>query len=212
MSAPFDPTLYVVTDHALARGRSPQEVVRRALAGGATMIQYREKTAPFRAMAGQADALLHLCRAAGAAFIVNDFLDVALEVGADGVHLGQDDLDPARARRLGGERLIIGVSVRTPEQARAARDAGADYLGANGVYPTATKSGLGEPLGAAGLAALGAVGLPVVAIGGIDEARAEEAVRAGAAGVAVVSAVVGAEDIEGACRALLAAIARGRKR
>jgi thiamine-phosphate pyrophosphorylase len=209
---PFDPTLYLVTDRGLSAGRSNAEVVRRALAGGATMVQYREKAAPVRSLAGEAAGLLSLCRAAGVPLIVNDHLEVAREVGADGVHLGQSDLDPARARALMGEGFIIGVSVRSPGEARAAEARGADYLAANGVFPTASKSGLGVPLGIDGLRRIvEATALPVVAIGGITPSNAFAVTRAGAAGVAVISAVTGAGDIESACTSMLAAIAFGKR-
>jgi len=209
----FDPTLYVVTDRGLSVGRGNPEVVRRALAGGATMIQYRDKAGGARSLVDEASALAALCRPAGVPFIVNDHLEVAREAGADGVHLGQSDLDPARARASMGDDFLIGVSVRDAAEAREAWEKGASYLAANGVFPTGSKFGLGAPLGIEGLRRIvEATSLPVVAIGGIDPRNAPAVIGAGAAGVAVISAVVSADDIEGACAALLAAVASGRRR
>ncbi len=208
----FDPTLYVLTDSRLSRGRDEMTVVRLALAGGATMIQYREKEASPGVQAERASALLALCRRAQVPFIINDHPEVALAAEADGVHLGQADLDPAHARRILGDDFIIGVSVRSPGEARAAQEAGADYLAASGVFPTPSKSDVGEPLGIEGLRGIVvATDLPVVAIGGIGAGNAAEVVRTGAAGVAVISAVVSADDIRAACAALLASIIQGRR-
>lgn len=209
----FDPTLYLVTDRGLSAGRSNAEVVRRALAAGVTLVQYREKAAGPRSLAGEAAALLDLCRAARVPFLVNDHLEVAREVGADGVHLGRSDLDPARARALMGDDFLIGVSVRDDREAREAEEKGASYLAANGVFPTGSKDGLGPPLGVEGLRRIAeATSLPVVAIGGIKPGNIPGVIRAGAAGVAVISAVVSADDIEAACTALLAAVAFARGR
>lgn len=207
----FDPSLYVVTDRRLSRGRSHGEVVRRAIAGGATLVQYREKGLPHDEMVEAAAVLLRTCRAAGVPLIVNDSLDVARRIGADGLHLGQDDADPAKARALMGRRFVIGVSVRSAAEAVEAAAKGADYLAANGVFPTESKTDLGQPLGIEGLSAIvHATRLPVVAIGGISEGNAAEVIRAGAAGIAVISAVVSAEDIEGACGHLREAISVAR--
>jgi thiamine-phosphate pyrophosphorylase len=206
----FDPALYVVTDRGLSRGRENAEVVRRALAGGATMIQYREKSLPDDAMAEEAAHLLVLCRAAGVPLVINDRIDVALRVGADGLHVGQGDLDPGEARRRLGDGRILGVSVHDAGEARRAEALGADYIAANGLFPTASKTDLGAPLGLDGLARIAAAtSLPVVAIGGIHAGNAASVVRAGAAGIAVISAVVSADDIEGACAVLRQAVVAG---
>ncbi|UCF32147.1 MAG: thiamine phosphate synthase [bacterium] len=207
----MDLSLYLVTDRDLSLGRTNEEVVRRALSAGVTTVQYRDKNAPARPMVSEGLVLAAMCREAGVTFIVNDRLDVALICGADGVHLGQDDLGASDARRMAGPDFIIGVSVTTPEEARTARDEGADYLAANGVFPTATKTDLGSPLGLEGVAALaGSTGLPMVAIGGIDASNAGAVVRAGAKGVAVVSFIVSHDDIEGRCAALLESMRSGR--
>ncbi|MGD8352938.1 MAG: thiamine phosphate synthase [Pseudomonadota bacterium] len=200
----FDPTLYLVTDPDLSLGRSEEEVVRRAVEAGVTMVQYRDKDNSSRRMIEKARLLLVICRTAGAALIVNDRVDVAMASGADGVHLGQDDMELADARRIAGDKAIIGISVTTVEEARKAEAAGADYLGANGVFPTGTKTDLGEPLGLGGVSRLAsATSLPLVAIGGINADNAGDILAAGADGVAIVSYIVSAENIEERCHTLL---------
>jgi thiamine-phosphate pyrophosphorylase len=204
--------LYVVTDPLLAGDRTLPGVCAQAMQAGAAVVQLRDKRASTRELLEQARALLELAAAHGSRILINDRVDVALAAGAHGVHLGQDDLPPADARRLLGPEAVIGVSVRCPEEARAAERDGADYLAANLVYPTDTKTDLPAPIGLDGLRALRAASaLPLVAIGGIDAERAGAAVAAGADGVAVVSAVMAAPDPALACRELLAAVARGRE-
>jgi thiamine-phosphate pyrophosphorylase len=201
---PFDPTLYLVTDPDLSLGRPEEEIVRRAVSAGVTMVQYRDKDTSAKLMIEKTRLLVEICKPAGVALIVNDRLDVAMAGGADGVHLGQDDMDPGDCRSIAGMEFIIGVSVTTIEEVKSAENAGADYLGANGVFPTGTKTDLGEPLGIEGVSRLAsATALPIVAIGGIKDTNAGEVIAAGADGVAVVSYIVGAEDIEGRCRKLL---------
>jgi len=180
------------------------EVVRRAVAAGATMVQYRDKDTSTRRMIEKTRLLSEICRSAGVALIVNDRLDVAMAGGADGVHLGQDDMDPGDCREIAGDGFIIGVSVTTAEEVNKVEKTGADYLGANGVFPTGTKTDLGEPLGLEGVSRLASAGsLPIVAIGGINDRNAGEVISAGADGVAVVSYIVGAENIEERCETLL---------
>lgn len=195
--------LYVVTDRGLSRGRSEEEVVRAAIAGGATAVQLRGKDWPGRDLVAVGRALRAITREAGVLFFVNDRVDVALAVEADGVHLGQEDLPLADARRLMGPERLIGMTVQDEHQAREAEAGGADYLGTSAVFPTTTKVGGPPPLGLEVLEAIArAVRIPVVAIGGIGPHNAAEAVRHGAAGVAVVSAVVAAEDVARAAREL----------
>jgi thiamine-phosphate pyrophosphorylase len=155
--------------------------------------------------------LAAICRRAGVPLIVNDRLDIALAGGADGVHLGQDDMDCADARRIAKRPFVIGVSVTGIEEIRSAEEAGADYIAANGVFPTGTKTDLGEPLGLDGMAQLAAAtDLPLVAIGGIDDTNAGQIIEAGGAGVAIVSYIVAADNIEERCKALLKAILSAR--
>jgi thiamine-phosphate pyrophosphorylase len=200
----FNPLLYLVTDPDLSLGRPEGEIVRRAVAAGVTMVQYRDKNTTTKQMIEKTRLMAEICRPAGIALIVNDRLDVAMAGGADGVHLGQDDMTLPDARRIVGEAFIIGISVTTIEEAKEAEEDGADYLGANGVFPTGTKSDLGKPLGLEGVSQLAAAGtLPIVAIGGINDQNAGEIISAGAAGVAVVSYIVSAENIEEQCEAIL---------
>lgn len=204
--------LMVLTDAVAARGRPILDVAGEALAGGATCIQLRDKGMGGRELCRLGEALAALCHARGALCLVNDRLDVALACGADGVHLGQDDLPVARARAVVGPDLIIGLSAATPEEARRAAADGADYLGTGAVFATASKADAGEPIGPGGLArVVAACPLPVVAIGGISAANAGAAVGAGAAGVAVIAAVMGADDPRGAARAILAAVDGARR-
>jgi thiamine-phosphate diphosphorylase len=194
--------VYVITDRGSQRGRGEVEIAEAALAGGATAIQLRGKELATRELCTLASALRSVCARHGALFVVNDRLDVALACGADGVHLGQDDLPVAAARRL-APALVLGVSAATPEEARAAAAAGADYLGVGSVFATGSKPDAGAAIGPEGLGrVVAATSLPVVAIGGITANNAVRALATGAVGVAVISAVVAAEDVEGAARAL----------
>ena len=210
MPEPFArPSLHVLTDPDLARGRGHREIVTAALVGGADVIQLRDKTLGNDALRDLAAEIAREVRGVGATFVVNDSVDVALAVGADGVHLGPDDEPVARARaRWPG---LLGASARTPERACELVAAGADYLGVGPVYGTATKP---DAPGVLGLDGLGAVvravegSVPVVGIGGIRPDNAGAVLEAGAAGVAVISAVVGAEDVRRAVRALREALDR----
>ena len=200
----FDPTLYLVTDPDLSLGRPEEEIVRRAVAAGVTTVQYRDKDTSTRRMIEKTRLLANICGPAGVALIVNDRLDVAMAGGADGVHLGQDDMELPDARRIAGDGFIIGISVTTIEETEKAEEAGANYLGANGVFPTGTKTDLGEPLGLEGVSRLASASKqPIIGIGGINGQNAGEVISAGADGVAVVSYIVGAEDIEERCETLL---------
>ncbi|QGP91416.1 Thiamine-phosphate synthase [Neomoorella glycerini] len=209
MMAPWD--LYVIITTNLGGGRPTLELVRQALAGGATAIQLREKDLPARELVELGREIRQLTHAAGATFIVNDRLDVALAVEADGVHIGQEDLPARVARELLGPGKILGVSTGTVLEARQAVADGADYLGVGSIYATKSKEDAGEPIGLAGLKAIrAAVTIPLVAIGGINSSNAADVIAAGADGVAVVSAVIGAPDIAAAARELLAAVRRAR--
>ena len=199
----LDLSVYVVTDRELARGRSLESVVAAAIAGGATAIQLREKKATTREFVELAQALRGMTQEAGVALIVNDRIDVALAVDADGVHVGQDDMPARLARQLIGPERILGVTAGTEEEARRAQQDGADYLGCTAVFPTSTKPDHREPLGLDGLERLArAVSIPVVAIGGIHAGNAADVLARGAAGIAVVSAVMAADDPEAATRQL----------
>ena len=193
--------LYVITDARLSRGRSHLEVLRAAISGGATAIQLRDKELSTRELVSEGQRLRSLTREMGALLIINDRIDVALAVEADGVHVGQDDMPAALARKLIGPGRILGVSAGTVAEAQMARADGADYLGVGSVYPTHTKPDAGKPIGLAGLALIAAaVSIPVVGIGGINQDNVAGIIAAGAQGVAIVSAVVAAEDVEAAAR------------
>lgn len=198
--------LYVLPDADFGRGRSLLEQARAALAGGATAIQLRDKRANTRTLFEMAVEMRALCEAHGALLLVNDRLDVALAAGAHGVHLGGEDLPVERARAIAPPGFVIGASARTPEVARAAEAAGADYLGVGAMRATKTKTNSVE-IGIAGLAAVrAATSLPIVAIGGVGLGDLEAIVAHGAEGVALVSAIVGAEDIEAEARTFRAAL------
>ncbi len=204
--------LYVLTDRLLSRGRSHAEVIGKAIDGGATCIQLREKDASAGELYLLAGELRTVTREKGAALIINDRLDIALAVGADGVHLGQDDLPVDAARRIMPPGMILGVSVDNPRQAREAQAGGASYLGAGAVFATATKADAGEPVGLQVIAEIcRAVDIPVVGIGGINLQNAGRVIRAGAAGIAVISAVVAADDISLAAAGLARAIREARR-
>jgi thiamine-phosphate pyrophosphorylase len=195
--------LIVVTDPACGAGRGVADVVRAALRGGAPAIQLRMKDGPAREMADLARALLPETRVAGALLFVNDRVDVALAVGADGAHVGQDDLPVAAARRIVPPGFLLGVSAETAELARRAEADGADYVGVGPVYTTGSKADAGDAVGTGRIKEVAAaVGIPVVGIGGITTENAPAVIRAGAAGVAVISAVMRAEDPEAAVHAL----------
>jgi thiamine-phosphate pyrophosphorylase len=203
--------LYAITDRRLAGGRSSAEVMEKAILGGVTLVQLREKEAGGRKMVEEAQALLQVTRRYGIPLIINDRLDVALAVGAEGVHLGQEDIPCRLARQILGPEKIIGVSASTVEEAVQAERDGADYLGVGAVFPTGTKADAGEAIGLDALAAIKArVKIPVVAIGGINAANAAQVAATGVDGLAVVSAIVAAADPEEAARRLLAAFRSGR--
>ena len=202
----IDYSLYLVTDRALSLGRSTVEVVRAAIRGGVSCVQLREKGCSTREFMDEARLLKALLAGTGVPLFINDRLDVALAVGADGVHLGQNDLAIADARRLVGNRMIIGISAESVADAVRAEAEGADYIGASPVFTTPTKTDTAPPLGLDGLRAIRrAVRLPLVAIGGIDADNAAQVLRAGADGLAVVSAIVSAP-----CPRTAAAVLRQR--
>lgn len=204
MKAQPDYSIYLVTDDGCLQGRALIDCVRKALDGGVTLVQYRAKTASSAEMYDEALQLKALCDSFKVPLIINDRLDIAMAVGAAGVHLGQDDLPCAAARKLLGEDYIIGVSAHNPAEAKAALQSGADYLGCGAVFGTATKADV-QKLGTDGLAAIcKAKGLPVVGIGGVTADNYREVRAAGADGAAIVSGILAQPDI----RATVEAIAK----
>lgn len=195
MKAQPDYSIYLVTDDGCLQGRALIDCVREALEGGVTLVQYRAKTASSAEMYAEALQLKALCDSFNVPLIINDRLDIAMAVGAAGVHLGQYDLPCAAARKLLGEDYLIGVSAHNPAEAKAALQSGADYLGCGAVFGTATKADV-QKLGTDGLAAIcKAKGLPVVGIGGVTADNYREVRAAGADGAAIVSGILAQPDI-----------------
>lgn len=195
--------LCLVTDRNLSRGRPLVEIVAAAVRGGATMAQLREKDADTRAFVELARALKTMLAEAGVAFIVNDRVDIALAVDADGVHVGQSDMRVEDVRRLLGPDRIVGLSIDNVDQIRRGDAECADYLGVGPIYAQSTKIDAAPPLGVAGLRAARALSTrPIIAIGGITPDNAAAVLEAGAQGLAVVSAIVSADDPEAATRRL----------
>jgi len=195
--------LYVITDQRISSGKSHLEVAEAALAGGATVIQFRDKEMKDSEAIEVCRKIYEITRKKRIPFMVNDRVEVAKIVQADGVHLGQEDQSLDVARKILSKEQIIGISVETVEQAIKAEEEGADYLGVGPIFPTATKLDAGRELGVARLKEIKkAVNIPIVAIGGINEDNLEEVLKAGADGIAVISAVVSAPDITQACRNL----------
>jgi thiamine-phosphate pyrophosphorylase len=196
-------SLYVITDETFGRGRSHAEIARLACAGGADVIQLRDKCCSIRNLCRAGREIREITRASGTLFIVNDRLDVALACGADGVHLGQGDLRVDVARQLAPRPFIIGVSAGTVAEAVEAEEAGADYVALSPVFATTSKDNAGPGQGLFVLREMKeAVSIPVIPIGGIDRDNVSSVIRAGADGVAVISAVVGLPDITTAARDL----------
>ena len=203
--------IYVLTDGGLFPGKSHEAVVRAALEGGASAVQIREKTAPLRVQIRTAQWLEQLAQAKRAVLIVNDRVDVALASGADGVHLGPDDMAPADARRLLGPDKLVGVSVATVEEARAAAPY-ISYFGVGAIFGSKTKLDAGAPIGLERIREIKAAfpDIPIVAIGGINTENIALVAQAGADAAAVVSAVVAASDMEAATRELVARFEAGK--
>lgn len=205
MARRLDSPLYVITEPAL---RDPVESVRLVLEGGARIVQLRAKDATARELVQMGQAIRALTRAYNATFIVNDRLDIALAVEADGVHLGQDDLPVPLARKIAGEAFIIGVSAETVEEAKRAEAEGANYLGVGPMFATATKPDAGTPIGPQRLRDIkAAVAIPVYGIGGITLENAPLVMQAGADGICVISAIIGAPDPADATRQFLTMLA-----
>ena len=189
---------YFITDARLSRAGNASDV-EQALAAGVRLVQHRDNEADTAAMIAEARRLRRLCQRA--LFLVNDRVEVALAVDADGVHLGQEDLHYRAARRLLGEQKIIGITVNTPEQALEAARLGADYLGVSPIFATRTKPDAGEPAGLTLLREIRRrVSLPLVAIGGITLDNAPAVIEAGADGICAISAVVTRPDVRGAIK------------
>ncbi len=194
--------LYAVTDRAWVGAQTLYEQVEAALRGGVTCVQLREKALNDAEFLQEAKEIHALCRRYGVPFIVNDNVDVAIACGAEGIHVGQEDMAAGDVRRRVGEEMLLGVSVHTVEEAREAVASGADYLGLGAVFPTSTKTDVEQMTKETLRAICDAVDVPVVAIGGINKRNIGTLAGSGVDGVALVSAIFSASDIEGACREL----------
>ncbi len=204
----LDISLYLVTDPDLSGDRPVLEVVERAAAGGVGLVQLRDKAAEARDLLAMALALKAILDPKGIPLVINDRVDVAAAAGV-GCHVGQTDLPPAAARAMLGDEAIVGLSIDQPEQASAADPACLDYVAHGPFGATGTKADAGKPVGARGIGRVRELtALPLVAIGGIDVTNAADAIRAGADGVAVVSAIMAACDPEMAARTLGGTVAR----
>jgi thiamine-phosphate pyrophosphorylase len=213
MRPSFDLSLYLVAGRPALSGRDLVATVRAAVEGGVTIVQIRDPQAETDQLIADTRALKELLKPLGIALIVNDRIDVALAVGADGVHLGQDDARPLEARRQLGDDFIIGLSVGNPSEFEHSREdlAAVDYLGVGPIRATGTKADAGAAIGVEGFAKVRALTeLPIVAIGGLAPGDAAPLIRAGAQGIAVVSAICGASDPKAAAYGLLSEINSAR--
>lgn len=211
----FDPSLIVITDErmlAQASGWKLKDAVRAAAAGGASMVQFREKNMHNLEMLRLADALKEVLEGADCTFTVNDRLDVAMASHADGVHLGQADFPLQRAKAIAGDALFYGVTAGKSAWASRAAAEGADYIGVGPIYETGSKADARVPIGPEGFRRIirQTPELPAVAIGGISVENVESVIEAGASGVAVIGAVMGASNPESAARALRSRIEKAR--
>ncbi|GBF74765.1 thiamine phosphate synthase [Paenibacillus sp. 598K] len=201
-----DFTLYTITGEQFHPGRSQMEVIEEAIRGGSDIIQLRDKTSPKRTVLRKAEELRELTRRYGVTFIVNDHIDIALAVDADGIHLGQDDLPLAAARRIMGDK-IIGISTHAIEEAREAQREGADYIGVGPVFATKSKVDVVDPVTTDYVRQVAAeITIPWVAIGGIKLHNVDEVLQAGARRICAISEIVGSSDVRGTCEAFRLAI------
>jgi thiamine-phosphate pyrophosphorylase len=201
--------LYMVTVESA--GRTHLEVAEAALKGGAITIQYRDKVSSSRVMMERAVAIRKLTEEHDALFIVNDRIDIAMAAEADGVHLGQDDVDIDTAKRIMGNNYIIGISATNYDEAIVAANKGADYVGVGPIFPTLSKDDVAEPIGIEGLSKIRkSLSIPIVAIGGITVDNSGDVVRAEANAVAVISAVASANNMAEAALRLLESVSRAK--
>lgn len=208
----IDWSLYLITDRKLAVKRSLVKIVQAAIAGGATILQLREKNRPTQEIIKFGLTLRKITKSLGIPLIVNDRPDIALAIEADGVHLGQEDMTAIMGRRLLGPRKIIGVTASNPHQAKKAQREGANYLGASDIFGTATKPDAGVPIGLKTLKAIvESVSIPVVGVGGVNKENASQVIKQGAAGIAVISAIIGASDPKKATSELSKIVKKAKK-
>ena len=197
-----DLLLYAVTDRSWLNGETLYAQVEKALKGGVTFVQLREKALDEQAFLEEAKEIQKLCAQYHVPFVINDNVEIAAQIGADGVHVGQSDMEAGDVREKLGPDRIIGVSAQTVEQAVRAQERGADYLGVGAVFPTGSKADAVEVSHETVRAIMEAVDIPVIAIGGITKDNVSELSGTGICGIAVISAIFAQEDIEGAARVL----------
>ena len=197
-----DLLLYAVTDRSWLNGETLYAQVEKALKGGVTFVQLREKALDEQAFLEEAKEIQKLCAQYHVPFVINDNVEIAAQIGADGVHVGQSDMEAGDVREKLGPDRIIGVSAQTVEQAVRAQERGADYLGVGAVFPTGSKADAVEVSHETVRAITEAVDIPVIAIGGITKDNVSEFSGTGICGIAVISAIFAQEDIEGAARVL----------
>ncbi len=208
----IDYSLYLVTDRGLSRGRTTQHIVEAALRGGVTCVQLREKTCSTREFIIQALSIKDHLKRHNVPLIINDRIDIAQAVNADGVHLGQSDMTIELAKAILKDSMIIGISAESLKDAVQAEKDGADYIGVSPIYATPTKTDTAPPLGLEGLREMRkSVKIPLVGIGGLNRENAGEVIKNGADGVAVVSAIVAADDPEKAARELSKIVEQARR-
>jgi thiamine-phosphate pyrophosphorylase len=196
--------LYAITGESFHPGRAMIDVMEEAILGGCDIIQLRDKKSSKREVLAKARALRELTRRYGVTFIVNDHIDVALAVDADGIHIGQDDLPLAEARKLVGNKWI-GVSTHAIEEARQAERDGADYIGVGPVFPTKSKEDVVAPVTTSYVRQVAAeIRIPFVAIGGIKLHNVDQVLEAGATRICAISEIVGSADVKGTCQSFLA--------
>lgn len=207
----WDFSLYVITVEVPEKKRSHLSVAEASAKGGATIIQLREKIRDFKEIVKIGRAIKSISDAKDIPLVINDYLEVALEVDAAGLHVGQSDIFIAEARKKMSYNKVIGVSASNLNEALLAVEAGADYLGVGPIFPTPSKEDAAEPIGLKGLTKIrNQVNIPIVAIGGINLKNVVDVIRAGADGVAIISAVAGVEDMEKATFELLEKIKKAK--
>lgn len=208
----MDLSLYVIIDRRMMRGRSPIQIAKEAIEGGATALQLREKDMESRDLCNLTSSIREVAKRRRVLFLVDDRVDIALAVDADGVHLGSKDLPIRIARKLLGRNKIIGATVRNLSQALKAQREGADYLSLGPIFSTKTRKNLPLPRGLKTITRIKKkIKIPLIAIGGINKDNVARVIRAGADGIAVVSAVTRAENIQKATRELLSRIREVKK-
>ena len=190
--------LYFITDSRLTK-KTVIDDVKSAVKGGVKLVQYREKDLSTKQMVAQAKEIKKICRKNNVLFIVNDRIDIALAAGADGVHIGQDDMPYETARKLLGNKKIIGVTAHNLKESIYAEKKGADYIGLSPIFHTSTKADAGKACGTGMIKdVIKRAKIPVVAIGGINEFNIDEVLKSGAKNAAIISAIVSKDDVEGA--------------